>query len=169
MNRKTGGIREHPQLCQDGFSAACSINLGCFHIPHPPFTFPPIQLCQLGGSRGGEQPPMTQMSWPSAAGGGPAMANAAAARGSLQPNMPKHILQLLGPLGSCWSSQEIHGCFARQRSCSAPQHPLAPGAFRGACHSQETPLAWSLSLGSVLSPSRAPQEYTAFAPLLPES
>lgn len=96
------------------------------------------------------------------------MANAAAARGSLQPNMPKHILQLLGPVGSCWSSQEIHGCFARQRSCSAPQHPLAPGAFRGACHSQETPLTWSLSLGSVLSPSRAPQEYTAFAPLLPE-
>lgn len=169
MNGKTGRIREHPQLCQDGFSAACSINLGCFHIPHPPFTFPPIQLCQLGGSRGGEQPPMTQMSWPSAAEGGPAMANAAAARGSLQPNMPKHILQLLGPVGSCWSSQEIHGCFAHQRSCSAPQHPLAPGAFRGACHSQETPLTWSLSLGSVLSPSRAPQEYTAFAPLLPES
>lgn len=78
----------------------------------------------------------------------PAMANAAAARSNLQPNMPGRILQLLGPVGSCWASCEVHGggCMPRVLLSTA-----APGAFEGAWHSQGTTSAGSLSPGRELS------------------
>lgn len=134
----------------------------------PPFL--PIPPCPSGGIRGDERPMATQARAPwlgpvpwRGDGRWQRLLRRVAASSQTCPNIfssRSGQWEAAGPAG------KRTGVLQAQGSCSAPQHPLAPGAFEGAWPSQGTPLFWSLSLGSPLSPSRAPQERPAFAPLV---
>lgn len=125
----------------------CSMwdRLGCCHTPQPPFTSPPHHTMPLWSQPKGQTATHDPNVMAQHGQGCLGTAQAAASCASLQPDMPEHILQLLGAVGSCWSSWEIHGCTAPSGACSAPQHPPA---FEGACTARGPLLCGLCHLGA---------------------